>query len=222
MRIVMLGPPGAGKGTLAKFLVKKLNAPHVSTGDLFREAIKKQTPLGVTAKECIDRGELVPDDLTVKMVEERLERSDCQEAFILDGFPRTINQAEILDRILEEHHMPLDRVVEVKASNEMIIKRLVDRRVCSNCGHIYHLVNKPPKVAGICDDCGKDLMHRHDDREDVIRNRLEVYHEKTDPLEVYYGDKGILIEVDGEASIREYLEETAEKLNIPVSDEDFQ
>lgn len=217
MRLVMLGPPGAGKGTQAIMLAGKLSVPHISTGDIFRDAIKNGTELGKKAKSYMEAGDLVPDDITVLIVRERLSNPDCKKGFILDGFPRTVPQAESLEEILGEMEMPLDAVVEIRVDSEELIKRLENRRSCPECGKIYHLIFKPPNNDNICDDCNVELVHRKDDTREVILNRIKVYHEKTDPLTGYYRKSSILKEVDGKQAINKVLESIIDTLKAVKS-----
>jgi adenylate kinase len=212
MRMVMLGPPGAGKGTQAKMLAEKLDIPHISTGDMFREAIRNRTDLGLLAKSFMDRGELVPDDVTVGIVRDRINEPDCQKGFIFDGFPRTTAQAESLDGILAEAGKPLDLIVDIQVSDEEIVKRLVNRRSCPVCGNVYHLINKPPVNEGVCDSCSETLVGRVDDSEQVILNRLRVYEEKTEPLKDYYTGKVKIAPFDGSQDIGEVLQQIMEYL----------
>lgn len=217
MRLVMMGPPGAGKGTQAIMLAGKLSVPHISTGDIFRDAIKNGTELGKKAKSYMEAGDLVPDDITVLIVRERLSNPDCKKGFILDGFPRTVPQAESLEEILGEMEMPLDAVVEIRVDSEELIKRLENRRSCPECGKIYHLIFKPPNNDNICDDCNVELVHRKDDTREVILNRIKVYHEKTDPLTGYYRKSSILKEVDGKQAINKVLESIIDTLKAVKS-----
>jgi adenylate kinase len=199
--VVMLGPPGAGKGTQAKLLAKELGVPHVSSGDLFRDHLGRKTDLGLLAKEYMDRGDLVPDDVTVGMVVERIGRSDCQNGAILDGFPRTLSQAAALDDALAERGQGVTVVPLIQAADEEIVKRLTARRVCRNCGAVYNLVFNPPSVEGVCDACGGELYQRDDDNPETVRNRLFTYYKETSPLIGYYFAKALLAEVDGEQVI---------------------
>ena len=199
--VVMLGPPGAGKGTQAKLLAQDLNVPHVSSGDLFRDHLGRKTELGLLAKGYMDRGDLVPDDVTVGMVVERIGRPDCQEGVILDGFPRTLSQAAALDGALSERGQRVTVVPLVQVTDEEIVKRLTARRVCRNCGAVYNLVFNPPAVEGVCDACGGELYQRDDDNTETVRNRLYTYYKETSPLIGYYFAKGLLVEVDGEQAI---------------------
>jgi adenylate kinase len=199
--IVMLGPPGAGKGTQAKLLAKDLGVPHVSSGDLFRDHLGRKTDLGLLAKEYMDRGDLVPDDVTVGMVVERIGRPDCQSGVILDGFPRTLSQAAALDNALAERGQGVTVVPLVQVADEEIVKRLTARRVCRNCGAVYNLVFNPPAVDGVCDACDGALYQRDDDNPETVRNRLFTYYKETSPLIGYYFAKELLVEVDGEQAI---------------------
>ena len=198
LRTILLGAPGAGKGTQAARIVEKYNIPHISTGDIFRDNIKRQTELGMRAQEYMNKGELVPDDLTCEIATTRLLEDDCVNGFLLDGFPRTVYQAEKLEEFLEKHGQKLDKVINVDVDEEALIARLTGRRICKNCGATFHVVNIPPKVEGICDNCGNNLIQRDDDSEETARNRLSVYAEQTMPLIDFYKDKGTLVEIDGE------------------------
>ncbi|MGH7198500.1 MAG: adenylate kinase [Candidatus Omnitrophota bacterium] len=198
MKLVLLGPPGAGKGTQAQVLSKDLQIPHVSTGDMLREALKAATPLGLQAKSYMEKGGLVPDEVVIALVEERLAKGDAAKGFILDGFPRTPEQAKRLDQSLAKLKKPLDLVLYFKTTLGVILKRLTGRRVCGQCGKNYHLTNFKPKVEGICDACGAKLVQRPDDKEETIKERLKVYEEQTAPLIDYYGKSRILSEVSGD------------------------
>ncbi|MHA1595492.1 MAG: adenylate kinase [Candidatus Baldrarchaeia archaeon] len=203
MRIILFGPPGAGKGTQAKKLSEVFGIPHIATGDILREEVARGTELGKLAKSYMDRGELVPDDIIIRIIEERLKREDCRNGFILDGFPRTMAQAEALDDLLRRLNIKLDAVINLEVSDDEVVRRLSYRRICKKCGKIYHLMFDPPKEDNICDMCGGELYQRDDDKEEVIRNRLEVYRKQTLPLLKYYEEKGLLININGERSIDE-------------------
>jgi len=196
LNIILFGPPGAGKGTQSALLVERLGMKHISTGDLFREAMKNQTPLGVKAKEYVDAGKLVPDEITIGLVEEVLNKLNGQ-SFILDGFPRTIPQAEALESLMAKVGMKIGRAVFLEVPRESLMRRLTGRRVCSSCGAVYHVESKPPKQEGVCDACGGEVIQRKDDKAEVIGTRLEAYDNSTSPLKQYFAQKGILSEVDG-------------------------
>ena len=197
LRTVLLGPPGAGKGTQAVRIAEKYNVPHISTGDIFRKNIKEGTPLGKKAKEYMDKGELVPDDLVIEIATTRLLEDDCKNGFLLDGFPRTVYQAEKLDEFLKAHGQELGVVINLEVGNDELIRRLTGRRVCKACGASYHLVTIPPKKEGICDLCGGELIQRADDTEATVTNRIEVYEAQTAPLIGYYTEAGIIANIDG-------------------------
>lgn len=203
MNIILMGPPGAGKGTQADKIVGKYNIPHISTGDMFRAAIKNETKLGLEAKSYIDAGKLVPDELTCDIVKERLANDDCQNGFLLDGFPRTIFQAETLAKTLEEMAKKIDIVINIDVPFDVLIKRLTGRRMCRNCGASYHLEFNPPKVAGVCDKCGGELYQRSDDNIEAATARLETYTNETKPLIDFYKEKNVLKEINGLQSIDE-------------------
>ena len=196
MNLLLFGPPGAGKGTQSTFLVEKLDMRHISTGDLFRSAMKNNTELGQKAKQYMDKGQLVPDEIVIGMVEEKLE-SLAGQSFILDGFPRTKPQAEALDRLLDQHNMKLDWVVSLNVPDQTLISRLTGRRVCKGCGAVYHVEAKPTQKDGVCDICGGEVVQRSDDMEDVIKDRLEVYKNNTAPLIEYYQEQKKLLDIDG-------------------------
>ncbi|WP_408955522.1 adenylate kinase [Natroniella sp. ANB-PHB2] len=198
MYLLLVGPPGAGKGTQAKRLAKAYSIPHIATGDIFREAIKNETPLGKKAKEYIDQGKLVPDEVTIGMVEERLSRDDCQKGFILDGFPRTVNQADALTNILEDLEICLDIVFNINVSDQEVINRLSGRRVCSECGASFHIEFSPPQETGVCDECDGGLYQRDDDNPETIKERLVVYSKQTAPLIDYYQERDLICVIDGE------------------------
>jgi len=201
--MVLLGAPGAGKGTQAVRLMKVLGVPHISSGDLFREAVQKGTPLGLLAKQYMERGELVPDDVTIAMVQERLAQSDCQRGAILDGFPRTLEQAEALDKVLSEEGKAISLAIYIRVSEETLLARLSGRWTCRRCQAVYNLLSNPPRQEGKCDRCGGPLYQRPDDTRETAKRRLEVYFAQTAPLIDYYRRRGLLVEVDGEGSIEE-------------------
>lgn len=206
MKIIMLGAPGAGKGTQAKLIAEKYGVPHISTGDIFRANIKNGTELGKEAKEYMDKGLLVPDELTVRLLLDRVAQDDCKNGYVLDGFPRTIPQAEVLDKELTKLGDSVDFAVDVDVPDENIIRRMSGRRACLNCGATYHIVNIPPKKEGICDVCGSELVLRDDDQPETVKNRLKVYHEQTQPLIEYYTAKGVLRTVDGTLPMEEVFD----------------
>jgi adenylate kinase len=197
MKIIMLGAPGAGKGTQADKICAKYNIPHISTGDIFRANIKNNTELGQKAKSYMDKGELVPDELVVDLVVDRIKADDCTNGYVLDGFPRTIPQAEALDAALAAINDKVDYAINVEVPDENIINRMSGRRACVACGATYHIVHIPTKVEGVCDKCGAELILRDDDKPETVKNRLNVYHEQTQPLIDYYTAKNVLHEVDG-------------------------
>ena len=197
MKIVMLGAPGAGKGTQAKMIAEQYGIPHVSTGDIFRMNIKNGTELGKEAKTYMDKGELVPDELTVRILLDRVAQEDCKNGYVLDGFPRTIPQAEVLDAELTKLGDAIDYAINVDVPDENIIHRMSGRRACVSCGATYHIVHIPPKKEGICDRCGAELILRDDDKEETVKNRLNIYHAQTQPLIDFYTNKGVLKTVDG-------------------------
>lgn len=197
MKIIMLGAPGAGKGTQAKKIAEKYQIPHISTGDIFRFNIKEGTELGMKAKAFMDQGGLVPDELTIGMLMDRIHKEDCQNGYVLDGFPRTIPQAESLTSALNERGQKIDYAVNVDVPDENIVNRMSGRRACLSCGATYHIVYKPSKVEGICDVCGDKLVLRDDDKPETVKKRLSVYHDQTQPLIDYYKEAGVLANVDG-------------------------
>ena len=201
MNIIFLGLPGTGKGTQAGVLAEEFNIPHIATGDIFRQAINQGTELGKKAKEYLDSGELVPDTLTNALVKERLAQPDAKKGFILDGFPRTLKQAEALDQIIDELNRSLDQVIYFSAPEEVLIKRLTGRRICSDCGTPYHTEFNPPENEEICDRCGGELIQRKDDREETVIHRLKVNREKTDELVSYYRNQGNIITIQADASL---------------------
>ena len=199
----MLGAPGAGKGTQAKMIAEKYSIPHISTGDIFRANIKNGTPLGMEAKGYMDQGLLVPDELTVKILLDRVSQDDCKNGYVLDGFPRTIPQAQVLDQALAGLNDQIDHAIDVDVPDENIIRRMSGRRACISCGATYHIGYIRPAKEGICDECGKELVLREDDRPETVGKRLDVYHEQTQPLIDFYGKKGILKTVDGTREMHE-------------------
>lgn len=203
MKIIMLGAPGAGKGTQAKMIADKYGVPHVSTGDIFRANIKNDTELGMEAKKYMDQGLLVPDELTVRILLDRVAQDDCKNGYVLDGFPRTIPQAEVLDSELTKLGDHIDYAINVDVPDENIVKRMSGRRACLTCGATYHIEHVPPKKEGICDVCGSELVLRDDDKPETVKNRLNVYHEQTQPLIDFYTEKGVLKTVDGTVPMEE-------------------
>ena len=203
MRLVLLGPPGAGKGTQAKVLSKEYEIPHISTGDILRETVKAKTPIGLKAKVYMDKGELVPDEVVIEMVAQRVAKSDCEKGFMLDGFPRTAAQAEALDVTLTKLDRPIDLVLYFKTSVGTIVQRLSGRRVCRNCGENYHVKNIPPKVADKCDKCGGELYQRDDDKEETVLHRIRVYDKTVPEIVNYYEDKGVLRTICGDFDVDE-------------------
>ena len=203
MKIIMLGAPGAGKGTQAKMIADKYGVPHISTGDIFRANIKNGTELGMEAKKYMDQGLLVPDELTVRILLDRVAQDDCKNGYVLDGFPRTIPQAEVLDSELTKLGDHLDYAINVDVPDENIVKRMSGRRACLTCGATYHIEHVPPKKEGICDVCGSELVLRDDDKPETVKNRLNVYHEQTQPLIDFYTEKGVLKTVDGTVPMEE-------------------
>ena len=208
----MLGAPGAGKGTQAKMIADKYGVPHVSTGDIFRANIKNGTELGMEAKKYMDQGLLVPDELTVKILLDRVAEEDCKEGYLLDGFPRTIPQAEVLDKALTELGDAIDYAINVDVPDENIVKRMSGRRACLSCGSTYHMEHIPPKKEGVCDKCGNELVLRDDDKPETVLNRLEVYHKQTQPLIQFYEEKGVLRTVDGTKPMKEVFDSIVEIL----------
>lgn len=201
MNLILLGPPGAGKGTQAKLLAGRYRTPHISTGDIFRAAIKEGTPLGTRAKSFLDRGLLVPDEIVIGIVSERLEAPDCRNGFLLDGFPRTVPQADALDRYLAERKRPLTAVLDLEVGTDLLLRRLTGRRVCRACGMPYHVETKRPQVEGQCDQCGGELYHRDDDKPETVAERLRVYTEQTAPLIEFYECRGLLRRVEAGGTI---------------------
>ncbi|MCR4436241.1 MAG: adenylate kinase [Clostridiales bacterium] len=214
MRIILLGAPGSGKGTQAVVISQRLKIPHISTGDIFRSNIKNGTELGKKAKEYMDKGLLVPDELTIDIVKDRLQQEDCKNGFILDGFPRTIPQAEYLDNALKEMGIKLDIALNIHVPDEEIIKRMSGRRVCPKCGMTYHTENNPPKKGNLCDGCGSEVVQRDDDKEETVIKRLKTYHDQTEPLIDYYTKQGIVVKVDGTAGIEATTQDVFNALGV--------
>ena len=212
MHILLMGPPGAGKGTQAANLVKKFSIPHISTGDMFRSAIKEGTELGKKAKACIDAGNLVPDEITIGIVKERLSQEDCKKGFILDGFPRTVDQADALKGILTELGLSLKSVLNITVPSADLVERAVGRRICRSCGATYHVKFSPSKQEGVCDACGGELYQRADDTEETMKNRLSVYEAQTKPLIDYYQAAGLYVEIDGRQAIDKVFDDVVAAL----------
>lgn len=212
MRLILLGPPGAGKGTQASGIVKKYNIPHISTGDIFRKNIKEGTELGIKAKEYMNKGLLVPDELVVAIVKDRLVQDDCKKGFLLDGFPRTVAQADALDIELKNLKYNLDKVINIEVSKDELIKRAVGRRICKECGGTYHLIFNPSKTEGVCDECGGELYQRKDDNEETVSKRIEEYLNKTQPLINYYEKQDKIVNIDGKQDIDKVYEDIIKAL----------
>lgn len=206
MKIVLLGPPGAGKGTQAKSISNRYSIPHISTGDIFRKNISEGTPLGIEAKGYIDKGQLVPDEVTINMVKDRLTWEDCKNGYLLDGFPRTVVQAEALEEFLASRDEKLDTALSIEVPSKFILERMTGRRVCLSCGASYHVKFNPPAKAGVCDVCGSDIVQRKDDTEETVSERLDVYERQTQPLIDFYNNKNLLSTVDGTKAINEVFE----------------
>lgn len=213
MRLLIMGRPGAGKGTQAVNIREYYNIPHISTGDMFREAIKNQTKLGVLAKSYMDKGELVPDEVTIGIVNERLLQDDCKNGFLLDGFPRNLDQAKALDKFLSENKIALDAVLDINVEPEILIERMVGRRVCKTCGATYHIKYNRPKVEGICDVCNSPIIQRNDDTYETAHNRLKVYDDNTAPLLAYYSDQNLLKRVNGDQDFAKVFADIKEVLS---------
>ena len=217
MRLVLVGPPGAGKGTQAEHIAKHYRIPNISTGDIFRANVAERTSLGEIAKSYMDEGELVPDDLTVAMVRDRLGRDDTDGGFLLDGFPRTVPQAESLSTMLDELDVPLDVVLKITVDDDEVVRRLSGRRICRSCGRTFHVEFDPPDTEGVCDACGGELYQRDDDKPETVRRRLQVYREQTKPLVEYYEDRGLLRRVAGTGEVTEVTKRAIEALEQPVA-----
>ncbi|MBP0458095.1 adenylate kinase [Streptomyces montanisoli] len=213
MRIVLVGPPGAGKGTQAAYLAKNLSIPHISTGDLFRANISQGTPLGKQAKQFIDAGDLVPDSVTIGMARERMAQPDAVGGFLLDGFPRNVAQAEALDAALGEDDLALDAVLDLEVPEDEVVKRIAGRRICRNdSSHVFHVSYNPPKRDGVCDACGGELYQREDDNEDTVRKRLEIYHTQTEPIIDYYKAQGLVVTISALGKVTEVTDRAMEAL----------
>jgi adenylate kinase len=218
MNLVLMGLPGAGKGTQAERIVEKYDIPHISTGDMFRAAMKEETELGLQAKSFIDKGELVPDEVTIGIVRERLGKNDCQKGFLLDGFPRTVAQADALEGILTDLNKQIDYVINIEVNKNILMERLTGRRICKQCGSTYHLVFNPPASEGECDKCGGELYQRADDNEETVANRLEVNLKQTEPLLNFYNEKGYLRNINGEQDIDQVFVDVNQLLGGLVHD----
>lgn len=213
MRIVLVGPPGAGKGTQAAFLAKNLSIPHISTGDLFRANISRQTELGKLAKSYMDAGNLVPDEVTIAMAKDRMEQPDAENGFLLDGFPRNVSQAEALDELLETESMQLDAVLDLEVPEDEVVKRIAGRRICRNdSSHVFHVTYKQPAKEGVCDVCGGELYQRNDDSEETVRTRLEVYHTQTEPIIDYYKAQGLVVTISALGKVEDVTTRAMEAL----------
>ncbi len=212
MRIVLVGPPGAGKGTQAQFIASHLAIPKISTGDIFRSNVSTGTGLGKKARAFMDRGDLVPDEVTIAMVHSRLQEPDAQAGFLLDGFPRNVPQAETLKKLLTEWEIRLDIVLELVVDDDEVVRRLSGRRTCRRCGHVWHVLFDPPARAETCDDCGGELFQRDDDREETIRHRVDVYQQQTSPLISFYADEGILLGIDATGPVEEITDRSLSAL----------
>jgi adenylate kinase len=217
MRVVLVGPPGAGKGTQAEHIAAHYGIPSISTGDIFRANVAERTSLGEIAKSYMDEGELVPDDLTVAMVRARLSRDDTHAGFLLDGFPRTLPQAESLSAMLDELDVPLDAVLKITVDDDEVVRRLSGRRICRSCGRTFHVEFDPPETEGVCDACGGELYQRDDDKPETVRRRLQVYREQTRPLVEYYEDRGLLRRVPGTGPVSDVTKQAIEALEQPVA-----
>ncbi|MCD6391838.1 MAG: adenylate kinase [Dehalococcoidia bacterium] len=217
MYAIILGAPGAGKGTQADILSQEMNLPHIASGDLFRQALEARTEVGLLAKSHMDKGELVPDEVAIKIILERINQPDCASDCLLDGFPRTLHQAEVLDQALEERGKSIDRAIYIEVPNEVLVKRLSGRLLCRTCQAAYHIVNSPPKIPGRCDKCGGELYRRSDDKEETVKERLNVFFAQTLPMLDYYKKQGKLIKVNGNQEIQKVTEEILSALRAPIS-----
>lgn len=212
MNLILLGGPGAGKGTQAKMMIEKYQIPQISTGDILRAAVKEGTELGKQAKACMDEGKLVPDSVVIGIIEDRLKQADCQKGFILDGFPRTVPQAEALDATLQKMGSKIDHVLSIEVDEEELVKRLTGRRTCKKCGQMFHIMFNPPKKEGICDKCGGELYQRDDDNEATVRSRLATYNQQTKPLIDYYTKQGLVRQIVGVGSISDIFQKIVDTL----------
>jgi adenylate kinase len=217
MHIIMLGAPGAGKGTQADILSQKMNLPHIASGDLFRQALEERTEVGLLAKSYMDKGELVPDEVAIKMILERIDQPDCASGCLLDGFPRTLHQAEVLDKAFKEQEKTIDKAIYIEVPNEELVKRLSGRRLCRVCQTPYHIISSPPKTTGECDKCGGELYQRSDDKEETVKERLSIFFAQTIPILDYYKKQGKLIKVNGNLGIQEVAREIISALKAPMS-----
>jgi len=213
MNLVLLGPPGAGKGTQAKMMIDRYRIPQISTGDILRAALKERTPLGLKAKEYMDKGLLVPDEVVIDIIKDRLKEADCQNGYILDGFPRTVAQAQALDKVLTAMNSGIDHVISIEVEKGELIKRLTGRRTCRQCGRGYHVIFDPPLNKDLCDKCQGELYQRDDDNEDTVRNRLEVYDSQTFPLIQFYKEKGLVRSIDGQGGIQQIFDRIVKVLS---------
>jgi adenylate kinase len=213
MNLILLGPPGAGKGTQAKMMIDTYHIPQISTGDILRAALKERTPLGLKAKEYMDKGLLVPDEVVIDIIKERLKEADCQKGYILDGFPRTVAQAQALDKVLAAMNSAIDHVISIEVDKGDLIKRLTGRRTCRQCGRGYHVIFDPPVNKNLCDKCQGELYQRDDDNEDTVRNRLDVYDSQTFPLIQYYKEKALIRSIDGQGSIQQIFDRIVKVLS---------
>ena len=213
MNLILVGPPGCGKGTQAKMLIEKYNIPQISTGDILREAVKEGSPMGKQAKSYMDKGALVPDDVVIGIIEERIQKPDCTGGFILDGFPRTVAQAEALNEILTKMKLKIDHLINIEVDDGELLKRLTGRRTCKECGTGYHILFDPPKKSDVCNECGGELYQRDDDKEDTIKSRLKVYHEQTAPVIGYYQKMGVSRSVNGVGKIDEIFQRITDTID---------
>lgn len=216
MYIIILGAPGAGKGTQADILSQEMDLPHIASGDLFRQALEKKTEVGILAKSYMDRGELVPDEITIKMILERINQADCASGCLFDGFPRTLHQAKVLDKVLKEQEKSIDKAVYIEVPNEELVKRLSGRWLCRTCQTPYHIINSPPKTPGKCDKCGGELYQRSDDREETVRDRLNIFFAQTVPILDYYKKQNKLIRVNGNLGMQAVAKEIISALKEDV------